>query len=62
VSYDLLEYAPLVRETFGGAGVESDGGLLVRHGRPPMDRGELQEAPKVPFELMGPAAQVIPPA
>ncbi len=55
------EYVPLVRPTFSLIAVDREGGMLVRHGRLPMDRDELAGSPRVPFELIGPIADTVPP-
>lgn len=55
------EYVPLVRSTFANVAADLVGGMLVRHGRLPMDRDELADTPRVPFDLIGPVARTVPP-
>lgn len=54
------EYAPLIRPVFADAATDPGGGILVRHGRLPMDVDELAGTPRIPFELIGPIARTVP--
>jgi hypothetical protein len=55
------EYAALVRPSLADVVTDHERGILVRHGRLPMDADELAGTPRIPFELIGPIARTVSP-